>query len=647
MSAVPNHAGSWSTLPTPLSDETLEQLSLMGFDTMTPVQAGAIPLFLKNKDVVVEAVTGSGKTLAFVIPIIEKLLGREDPLKNHEIGAMIITPTRELAQQIYTVFDSFIQNHSRSEQLKLGLYIGGTTTLQQDMVQFNKTKPRILIGTPGRLEEMLMKSNKLINTKELEVLVMDEADRLLDMGFSQQLNHIIAQLPKQRRTGLFSATMTDAISNLVKAGLRNPVRVVVKVEDLENKGNTQRTPASLEIDYIVCDPEQKWTQVIRLLEHELQQLEGARKFIVYVATCACVDYFFKLLKKQASLSGYDIHSLHGQMETKRRSATYTSFTQLPPAVPAILLCTDVASRGLDIPDVDYVIQVDPPQDPKAFAHRCGRAARAGRKGKATVLLVRGREEAYVEFLKLRKIPISRANYLLPNGVTKDNSFIPDNDDETEKDVTSLQVVDPSVDQLIHDFRQVVKTDRDMYDRGIKAFVSWARAYSKHEASYIFRIKDLDLGRVATGYGLLKLPKMPELKNAKQVTFEEVDMDWNAYSYTDKNKELKRKRELEEAALKPKKPTPDTRRPKKTTAWSNKIEAKDRKADRRLKKDRKKDYLKRKQDSQQDTMDDNDDDLDDNDWDDLAKEERLAKKVRKGKISRQDFDAMMNDDDLDL
>jgi ATP-dependent RNA helicase DDX55/SPB4 len=362
-----------------------------------------------------------------------------------------------------------------------------------------------MIGTPGRLEEMLMKSNKLVNTKELEVLVMDEADRLLDMGFSQQLNHIIAQLPKQRRTGLFSATMTDAISSLVKAGLRNPVRVVVKVEDLSSKGNTQRTPASLEISYGICDADQKWTQVTRLLETELDQPEGARKFIIYVATCACVDYFFKLLKRSPSLTAYDIHSLHGQMDTKRRSATYTNFTQLPPAVPAILLCTDVASRGLDIPDVDYVIQVDPPQDPKAFTHRCGRAARAGRKGKATVLLCRGREEAYVEFLKLRKIPLVRAPYRLPHGQTIDNAPKDNNNnDDDSGDVISQPVDDPSVQEIIANFRETVKTDRDLYDRGMKAYVSWARAYSKHEASYIFRLKDLDLGRVATGYGLLKV-----------------------------------------------------------------------------------------------------------------------------------------------
>ncbi|ORX42181.1 DEAD-domain-containing protein [Hesseltinella vesiculosa] len=625
MDAVPNQAGTWATLQTPLSPEILDQLALMGFDSMTPVQAGAIPLFMKNKDVVVEAVTGSGKTLAFVIPIIEKLLRREDPLKGHEIGAMVITPTRELAQQINTVFQQFIQDHS--DRLSVGLFIGGSTTLQQDMVRFKETCPRIIVGTPGRLEELLTRSNKLVNTKEFEVLVMDEADRLLDMGFAQQLSSIIAQLPKQRRTGLFSATMTDAISNLVKAGLRNPVRVVVKVEDLLNKGHSQRTPATLTIDYVVCEPRQKWPQVLRLLENEMNNPDGARKFIVYVATCACVDYFYKLLKRTQALKPFEIHSLHGQMDSSRRTTAYTQFTQLPPAVPALLLCTDVASRGLDIPDVDYVIQVDPPQDPKAFAHRCGRAARAGRRGKATVLLVRGREETYVDFQRLRKVPLQRSPYRLANGETFDNANITD---DTDDNTTSVRVEDPHVQDLIDEWRAVIKTDRDLSDRGVKAFVSWARSYSKHEANYIFRSKDLDIGDAGMGYALLRLPKMPELKDAPD-SFEPMEMDWDAYAYADKNREAKRLREKEKGKkFEPKKH-------KKTVAWSNKIEAKERKVERKIKKDRKKDFLKRQHDDV--SKDQQQDDDDGDDWDDLAQEERLAKKLRKGKISKTQFDSM--------
>lgn len=396
----------------------------------------------------------------------------------------------------------FVADHPRKDQLKTGLFIGGTTSLVEDRQRFMNTTPRIMIGTPGRLDELL-RTTKTINTKELEVLVMDEADRLLDMGFSQQLRSIIAQLPRQRRTGLFSATMTDAISELVGTGLRNPVRIVVKVQDLVN--NQQRTPATLHLDYIVCDPEQKLSQLIRLLQAERTAEEGARKFIVYFATCACVDYYFKLLTKLAELKSFTIHSLHGQMETKRRTATYTAFTQLAPSVPAILLCTDVASRGLDIPDVDYVVQMDPPQDPKAFTHRAGRAARAGRQGKATALLVRGREEMYVDYLKLRKVPLHRACYRLADGTLKSNWHTVTKDDEEQTE--SLPVEDSDVPSLIRQLRDIVKTDRDFYDRAVKAFVSWVRSYSKHEANFIFRLKELDLGRVATGYALLKVNKI--------------------------------------------------------------------------------------------------------------------------------------------
>jgi ATP-dependent RNA helicase DDX55/SPB4 len=613
----------------------------MGFETMTPVQSGAIPLFMKNKDVVVEAVTGSGKTLSFVVPILEKLLRREELLKNYEIGSVIITPTRELAQQIHSVFQQFVQDHEREEEIRLGLYIGGSTSLAEDISSFKKEHPRILIGTPGRLEELLTKSGQLVNTKELEVLVMDEADRLLDMGFSKQLSSIIAQLPKQRRTGLFSATMTDAISELVRAGLRNPVRIVVKVEDLANKGVVQRTPATLDIDYLVCDADQKILQMARILESELNDQDGSRKFIVYFATCAMVDYFYKILSRLQRLKPFSFHSLHGQMDTKRRSATYTSFTELSPAIPAVLLCTDVASRGLDISDLDYVIQVDPPQDPKAFSHRCGRAGRAGRKGRATVILVRGREEVYIDFLKLRKIPLQRRSYIMPDMTLFDNS-IAAGDDESDDKATSSQVKDEALPQFIAEMRSIIKTDRDIHDRAIKAFVSWARSYSKHEASYIFRIKDLDLGRLAMGFGLLKLPKMPELK-AQQIqkdhvnNFVEEEMDWDTFKYADKMREAKRLRELKEYQDKMKQAKPQPKK-KTNTAWSEKTDAKERKIVRKEKKQAKKEFLKKQA---LEEVENKKRELEEakEDWEELAEEERLFKKVKKGKMDKNAFEEM--------
>lgn len=613
----------------------------MGFETMTPVQSGAIPLFMKNKDVVVEAVTGSGKTLSFVVPMLEKLLRREDKLKNHEIGAVVITPTRELAQQIHSVFEKFVTHHEREEDIRLGLFIGGSSSLAEDIINFKKTHPRILIGTPGRLEELLTKSAQLVNTKELEVLVMDEADRLLDMGFSKQLSSIIAHLPKQRRTGLFSATMTDALSELVRAGLRNPVRIVVKVEDLANKGVVQRTPATLDIDYLVCDADQKLLQLSRILSSELAQPDGSRKFIVYFATCAMVDYFYKILSRLPNLKPFSFHSLHGQMDTKRRSATYTSFTELSPAIPAVLLCTDVASRGLDISDLDYVIQYDPPQDPKAFSHRAGRAGRAGRKGRATVILVRGREEVYVEFLKLRKIPLQRRPYILADHTLFDNSVVEEEMDDDK--ATSVQVKDDSIADFIKDVRTIVKTDRDISDRAIMAFVSWARAYSKHEASYIFRTKDLDLSLLAMGFGLLKLPKMPELKaqqsqkDSVNKFVEEEGFDWDKFKYTDKMREAKRLRELKEYQDKMAKAKPQPKK-KVNAAWSEKVDAKERKVVRKEKKQAKKEFLKKQEHEQVETKKrELEEDLED--WEEMAEEERMFKKVRKGRMDKNAFEEM--------
>ncbi|KAG0337808.1 ATP-dependent rRNA helicase spb4 [Podila humilis] len=683
-------AGSWESLVPKLSNEILDAVNVMGFSEMTPVQAGAIPLFMKNKDVVVEAVTGSGKTLSFLIPILEKIHRRSRKLSPTEIGAIVISPTRELATQIQKVLSEFEPFFSDgSHNIKHQLLIGGETSLEEDIEAFSQISPDILIGTPGRLEDILSQKRSGINVKELEVLVLDEADRLLDMGFAVSLNKIMSLLPKQRRTGLFSATMTDGLSELVRAGLRNPVRIVVKVEDLVGGGG-QRTPASLHIGYILCSTSQK----LLLLTHLLRQEASNKKTIVYFATCASVDYFYKLLSKLPQLADFAIHSLHGKMETKKRSLTFKSFTNIPAGSPGILLCTDVASRGLDIPDVDFVIQVDPPQDPKAFTHRCGRAGRAGREGKAIVFLVKGKEETYIDFLKVRKVPIHRWGW---NGGPK---IIENQEEETEAEeemdeemtaeeaerilTTKIMKQEPEDDaentEFLKSVQKIVMTDRDLHDKGTMAYVSFIRSYSKHEASFIFRSRDLDLGALARGYGLLRLPKMPELKNEKSgggiQGFVPAEMDMDKYKYQDKQKEAVRVKKLadykakqaekeKQAALnggndKKRKPI------NKASAWSEKQEAKERKLERQLKKQRKRDYLKRKangeipegeenddtkggEDEGEASNDEDDGDEDDKmsgkheeeeeeeDWEELQKEERLAKKVKKGKMSSRDFE----------
>ncbi|KAK4048578.1 ATP-dependent rRNA helicase spb4 [Microbotryomycetes sp. JL221] len=524
LASAPSYAGLWSKLQPPLTPWIADTIRDMGFEQMTPVQASTIPLLMQHKDTVVEAVTGSGKTLAYVVPVLEKLVKRDSALAKSDIGAIVIAPTRFIDAQPST---------SRSTPLPPPLLLIGGKSLASDVQEFRNAGSDIIIATPGRLEEFLLGSSSIGsrkkraessmghgNTKHLEILVLDEADRLLDLGFSPTLNRLLAHLPKQRRTGLFSATMTDGLTELVRVGLRNPVRVVVKVEAKGSHAEAnRRMPASLQNGYVVVAPDEKLSTLVRIIKQETS--DRARKFIVYFATCACVDYFYKVVSELTALQDTSVHSLHGQMSPARRSATYSAFVELPESTTGVLLCTDVAARGLDLPDVDVVVQVDPPQDPKAFSHRCGRTARAGREGKAVVLLNRGREEEYVDFMRVRKLPLREMNY------------------PVESQSTSAE----SAKQITYETRQIVLRDRDLFEKGMKAFVSFVKSYSKHEASYIFRLKDLDLAAVARSFGLLKMPKMPELKD-RQLAFEPVDINWDEFAYSDKARERQRRASMQ-------------------------------------------------------------------------------------------------------
>lgn len=222
----------WSDLNVTFSQVVKNSIHSFNFPTATPVQAAVIPLLLNKKDVTAEAVTGSGKTLAFLIPLVEILLRREEKLKQHEIGAIVISPTRELAIQTSEVLNAIL-NHVLN--LKQILFIGGNS-VDEDVQNFRKLGGNIVICTPGRLEDLLTRNvdlNLAGAVKSLEILILDEADRLLDLGFRGSLDTILSYLPRQRRTGLFSATQTRELQSLVRAGLRNPVMVVVKEKQAE------------------------------------------------------------------------------------------------------------------------------------------------------------------------------------------------------------------------------------------------------------------------------------------------------------------------------------------------------------------------------------------------------------------------------
>ncbi|OJT07859.1 ATP-dependent rRNA helicase SPB4 [Trametes pubescens] len=681
MSASTAFAGKWASLPVTLTPWILDVIHSMGHTQMTPVQASTIPLFMKHKDVVVEAVTGSGKTLAFVIPILEKLIRREHKLAKNEIGALIISPTRELATQIHSIFSLFLSSqpsrHAASpspdeasgsnvqlepEYPSPLLMISSDSPPAEDLQRFLSTGADIVIGTPGRVEEFLLgKGKNVVSVKELEVLVLDEADRLLDLGFQAALSRILTHLPKQRRTGLFSATMTDAdaLSELVRVGLRNPARIVVKVQSKKLKGKTiaadgttkverevieeRRIPANLQNYYMPCLASEKLVQLTRILRYEVQQQKSAR-FIVYFATCACVDYFYRVLSPLMP-PNTTLFSLHGHLPPSARTRTLANFATSAalPSAPSVLLATDVAARGLDLPNVDVVIQFDPPADPKAFSHRCGRTARAGRSGTAWVLFV-GREVDYVEFMSVRKIPMKERR--------------PFNKDGSVRCGDDMDAEDPEVQTAMQTIREKLLTDRALSDKAVKAFVSFARAYSKHEASYIFRLKDLDMVGLAKSFGLLRLPRMPELKKLSRDGWQDADVDWNTFAYVDKAQETKR---LAEAAAKATPTAEDIERRKAAnaekqklnSAWSDKMKQREERDKRKEKKDRKKKWLKAQEAADTATPDQTGSKrgLEDvsgesggegDDWAELAREERLAKRVKKGHLSQSRFDAEFAD-----
>ncbi|XP_033126686.1 ATP-dependent RNA helicase DDX55-like isoform X4 [Anneissia japonica] len=383
----------WKSLAPPISVKVLKTLKQLGFKKMTPVQAATIPLLMTHKDVAAEAVTGSGKTLAFLIPVLEVLLRKEGPLKKMEVGCVILTPTRELAVQINEVLQNFTSNLPQFSQM---LIIGGNKP-SADLQHLETHGANIIIATPGRFEDLLQRRKSPCDLtamlRSLEVLILDEADRLLDMGFEASINTILGHLPKQRRTGLFSATQTDKVESLIRAGLRNPVRITVK-QKTNKTSKDQRTPSTLRNYYTICECDQKFNFLVGFLR-KFKHL----KHMVFFSTCAEVEYFGKAL--EILVKNTSVLSLHGKMKGKR-SAVFADFRKLESGV---LICTDVMARGVDIPEVNWVLQFDPPNNASAFVHRCGRTARIGNTGNALIFLL-PTEDTYVDFIQInQKVPL--------------------------------------------------------------------------------------------------------------------------------------------------------------------------------------------------------------------------------------------------
>ncbi|XP_012228216.1 probable ATP-dependent RNA helicase DDX55 homolog [Linepithema humile] len=581
----------WEELDVRLSDPVLKTLKQLKYFNMTPVQAACIPLLLNGKDVAAEAVTGSGKTLAFLIPLLEILQRRSEKWKTMEIGAIIISPTRELASQISKILDTFLEN---IPSLKQVLLVGGGP--RERDVEKLKRGVNIIVSTPGRLEDIFSNCSSInlgFCVKSLEFLVLDEADRLLDFGFSGTLDIILSYLPRLRRTGLFSATQTKKLRELIRAGLRNPALIIVK-----EKSNVS-TPINLNNSYTIAQPDNKLSVLInfiRLVGFEM-------KYMIFFSTCACVDYFSRVIK--ILLPSINIFALHGKMKNER----YKVFEPFRRAQSGILICTDVMARGIDIPEVDWVLQYDPPSTASSFVHRCGRTARIGNEGNALLFLLET-EDAYVDFIKRNQ--------------------------KVELQKTETKLDEDTVKECLQQMRQLQLKDRLIFDIANRAFVSYIQAYNKHECNLILRLKDIDLGKLAMGFGLLKMPKMPELKGKDVSFFVGPDIDVNTISYVNQQRELRRMEKLTKYQNTGVWPVNLKRKQKQTESWS---ESKKRKLEKQEKRGKRKEKRKLKQQfTTTVSVKKKKKRISEEDFEELAKDIALIKKFKKKKISQEVFDA---------
>ncbi|KAB5586135.1 P-loop containing nucleoside triphosphate hydrolase protein [Coniochaeta sp. 2T2.1] len=573
---------AWDALTPPLAEWILDAVTSMGYQQATPVQKATFDFFRGNKDVVVEAVTGSGKTLAYLIPIVERLLRADEPTKRNHVKAIVISPTRELATQIHKVLIDLLAFHKESADLLPyakndekrpetsdivvipQLCVGGTVKAADDLRTFLRLSPNLIIATPGRLSELLSSPHVKTPSGTFECLVLDEADRLLDMGFKESLSRILGFLPKTRRTGLFSASVSDAVQEIIRVGMLYPHKITVRVKSL--KGGEiidKKTPASLQMTYHITPASHKLAAFSQLLD---KLNPRPQRTIAFFSTCFAVKYYSRVL--QAILPpGFSLVALHGKLEPQVRERNFAKF--LSATSPTILLTTDVAARGLDIPQVDLVVQIDPPSDTKNFIHRCGRAGRAGRRGLAVVFL-QPKEEGYVAFLDVRKTPI--APLLEP----------------------AISVSDEQAAAATKKIRNLALADREIFLNGTRAFVSWVRSYIEHRANSIFRVQDLDWVDLAHGWGLLELPKMPELRGLDIDRSLGLGIVTEEVAFKDKLREQKRQAELAEWKAKKAASAGDGTRAeqeeqkrKRNAAWSVKHEKEDTKVERREKKRRRK------------------------------------------------------------
>ncbi|MCJ1314139.1 ATP-dependent RNA helicase dbp7 [Agyrium rufum] len=548
-------------LSTPLATHLLTKMNLKA---PTAIQKSALPELLKgDSDAFVQAETGSGKTLAYLLPIVQRLMaltpdtnGETEKNQIHRdsgLFAIILAPTRELCKQIYSVLESLLRC---AHWIVSGSVIGGEKK-KSEKARLRKGV-NILVATPGRLADHL-NNTEVLDTKNVRWLVLDEGDRLMELGFEEEIRGIVDRLearnrpsklenlPKQRITILCSATMKMNVQKLGEISLKDATHIKAEPSTGDAKGWTDDTafsaPMQLQQSYMIVPPKQRLAALVAYLNSMLSKRPALSKAIVFFSCADTVDFHFELLSRKPPKTESDdqkaddeksltatpsppketshpslatvspapllttaqcpevvVHKLHGSLPQPVRTATLNAFHKAQ--VPSILLCTDVASRGLDLPNIDLVIEYDPPFSSDDHVHRIGRSARAGKDGRATIFLMPGPEEGYVEVLRRtageRVVAGHDATSILRKGFSPKTGVISKDSNAGWQDrATEFQL----------DIERWVLASPKNAESARKAYISHVRAYATHVAQERkwFDVKSLHLGHLAKAFGLRERP----------------------------------------------------------------------------------------------------------------------------------------------
>ncbi|XP_055842376.1 probable ATP-dependent RNA helicase CG8611 [Episyrphus balteatus] len=531
---------------------------ILNITELTTVQQKTIPEAIKGKDVLVRSQTGSGKTLAYALPVVQKLQEiRPKITRDDGILAVIIVPTRELAMQTYELFVKLLKPFT---WIVPGILIGGERR-KAEKARLRKGI-NILVGTPGRLVDHLLhtESFKLDKSK---FFVLDEADRLLEMGYERDVKQIVDAIDEQRQKAaaegkkldnlqrmLLSATLTSAVQKLAGLTLKEPLFIDNKDEDpattvqkmiggempdVDEEGALV-IPENLQMSFVVAPTKLRLVTLSGLLAKELQKKNF--KAMVFMSTMEMVNFHHDLMNEQLTqkvlddedepnededdgdeplLKGMRFFKLHGSMTQNERQGVFNAFRD---AKAGVLLATDVAGRGLDVPEVNLVIQYSPPQKVSDFVHRVGRTARAGKSGRA-ILFLTPSETNFIRFLEDKRIRISQVDmdvYL--------NALV-----EADSEARNIQ---EAASNLQHKFQELLADDKEMHDKACKAFVSWMKFYSTFpkQLKPIFNIKVAHMGHFAKSFGLKDEPTSFTKKHATP----KAPPPTNRLTYTERNPE---------------------------------------------------------------------------------------------------------------